>query len=305
MAIGALGLLVAIAWVANARQASDDTPSSPVSSTVAAATTTTTGAESEAPARPAVDPKRRMIARMAAANRSVANGGGHEKLVALTFDDGPGPLTMKFLALLNRLKVPATFYVQGSLLEQYPQVLKATVADGHELGVHGWGHQSLTGLYGADLQHEIVDTRDLLRSITGVDAATFRPPYGAVDERVLRDLAPQRMLSVLWDVDTNDWRGYSADQIADHVLQSTTAGSIVLMHDGGTARQQTLNSLPRMIEGLRAKGIEFVTVSELMERNPPTELASRDTPRIADTPATVSGPTPEQPSYGEEPSSGG
>jgi peptidoglycan/xylan/chitin deacetylase (PgdA/CDA1 family) len=299
--IGVLVALVLTAWVAGADRSTS--PGSGEATRTAAAVSTgevaATTPEAPAPVEPAQDKYRRDMALMSMRGGVVTNGGGREKLVALTLDDGPGPLTMKFLAVLNRLEVPATFYVQGSLLERYPEVLKATIAGGHELGVHAWSHRDLRGVWGDDFQQEIFGTQRVIKEITGVDAGTMRPPYGAVDDRVIRDAGPARMVQVLWDVDTNDWQGRSANQIADHVLQTATAGSIVLMHDGGDSRQETLRSIPLIVEGLRAKGVEFVTVSELLSRDPPREMRDDDEVGPIDDAPAVTGPAPETPStYG-------
>lgn len=302
MIIGVLVVLVVTAWAFGAGDSSAPQPE--------AGTRTVAASLEGDPATAAPDPEpvqaqyRRDMARMSMKGGVVTNGGGREKLVALTFDDGPGPLTMKFLALLNRLGAPSTFYVQGSMLELYPEVLKATVAGGHELGVHGWSHIDLRGAWGDTFQREVFGTREMLKEITGVDAGTMRPAYGAVDDRVIGEAAPARMVQVLWDVDTNDWQGRSPGQIADHVLQTATAGSIVLMHDGGDARQATLQSLPRIVEGLRAKGVEFVTVSELLTRDPPDEMRDEETvTAIDDTPA-VTAPAPDPSSTYGAPASG-
>jgi peptidoglycan-N-acetylglucosamine deacetylase len=304
--IGVLVVLVATTWIVGSGGSS--VPGTDATLTVAASLTTAaavTPADGPAPIEPAQAKYRRDMALMSMKRGVITNGGGREKLVALTFDDGPGPLTMKFLALLNRLDAPATFYVQGSLLERYPEVLKATIAGGHELGVHAWSHRDLREVWGADFQREVFGTQAAIKEITGVDAGTMRPPYGAVDDRVLRDAAPARMVQVLWDVDTNDWRGRSAGQIADHVIEKATAGSIVLMHDGGDTRQATLRSLPRIVEGLRAKGVEFVTVSELLARDPPEELRDEDEVTVTDEAPAVTGPGPGPSSTYGAPSSEG
>jgi peptidoglycan/xylan/chitin deacetylase (PgdA/CDA1 family) len=299
--IGVLVVLVVTAWAFGAGGSSS--PPQEAGTRTAAATLTTAAADVPAQVQPAQAEYRRDMARMSMKGGVVTNGGGREKLVALTFDDGPGPLTMKFVALLNRLEAPSTFYVQGGMLELYPEALKAAVAGGHELGAHGWSHIDLTGAWGDTFQREVFGTRDQIKQITGVDPGTMRPVYGAVDDRVIRDASPARMVQVLWDVDTNDWQGKSAGQIADHVLQTATAGSIVLMHDGGDARRSTLRSLPRIVEGLRAKGIEFVTVSELLTRDPPAEM--RDDPAVTQTGGTpaVTDPAPDPSSTDGAPAS--
>lgn len=271
--IGALVVLVAIAWAA--RESPSLTPDAVSSSQAAEGVGANASTASSTPTRtsPVVTPERRAMARLAMKKLRVTNGAGRKKLVALTFDDGPGPLTKQLLSTLNRLDAPSTFFVQGGLIASYPDVVKAAVRHGHELAIHTWNHPDLTGVYGDELRHQVYDTRDEIRKYAGVDPGLIRPPYGAVDDRVIRDLAPGRLVQVLWDVDTNDWQGLTSQQIVDHVLATATAGSIVLMHDGGTSRQQTLNAVEPIITGLRAKGLEPVTVSELLRADPPKEAA--------------------------------
>lgn len=265
--IGALAVLVAVAWAVRESPTVATGPGTTVASTGDPGTTTAVTTETG----PKITPRRRAMARLATKKLKVTNGGGRQKLVALTFDDGPGPLTKPLLSILNRLDVKATFYVQGGNVAQYPDEIRAMVAHGHEVGIHTWSHPELTKLWGDELTDQIYDTRDVIREYGGVDPGTMRPPYGAIDDRVMNALAPARLVQVLWDVDTNDWRGYSTSHIVDHVLATATAGSIVLMHDGGTQRQATLDAVEPIVNALRAKGVEFVTVEELLERDPPKE----------------------------------
>jgi peptidoglycan/xylan/chitin deacetylase (PgdA/CDA1 family) len=304
--IGVLTLLLGMAWAV--RSASDGHEATAGTATAVEPAGVVGALPREPPAQPLVTAERRAIARMSLKNVAVTNGGGREKLVALTFDDGPGPMTMQFLAVLNELGVPGTFYVQGGLVDRYPEVMRAIVAGGHEVGAHGWSHRELTKTFGDDFRQEVFGTRDRIREVAGVDPPTMRPPYGAIDDRVLAEAGPARMLQILWDVDTNDWRGGDAPEIAAHVAQKAMPGSIVLMHDGGTTRAATLNALPAMVRALQRKGIEFVTVSELMLRDPPREL--RDDPTPADEPGVstdgseVSRPEPAPSSSASEPYGG-
>jgi peptidoglycan/xylan/chitin deacetylase (PgdA/CDA1 family) len=301
MFAGALVVLVLAAWAVR------DAPGEPATQSsvtmITAAELAPRGEAEEvqaaAPAPPVVTPERRQMARMSLKRVAVTNGGGRQRLVALSLDDGPGPLTMEFLETLERLEVPATFYVQGSLLDTHTEEVRAMIAGGHEVGAHGWSHRDLTGTYGDDFEREVAGAQARIRTIAGVDPGTMRPPYGAIDDRVLRDAAPTRMLQVLWDVDTDDWRGNSAKQIADHVIANATAGSIILMHEGAPSRRPTLKALPVIVRGLRAKGLEFVTVTELLMRDPPRELREQPSaaePGTATDGAGVSAPEPARPS---------
>lgn len=249
------------------------------------------------------------MARIARGSEPIRNAGGRQRLVALTFDDGPGPWTGQVLDTLKRLDVRATFYVQGTLVEGSEELLRRIVAEGHEIGVHGWAHADLTAADDAKVRHEVGDTRDAIRRFAGVDPLTMRPPYGAVDNRVRRMMAPYRLPIVLWDVDTRDWDGRTARTIRDETIASTSAGSIVLMHDGGSDRATTLAAVAPIVRALRAKRVEFVTVSELLMR----DRAGGASGEGAGTPAggaageadPTTGPAPDPASAGEEPAPGG
>ncbi len=200
---------------------------------------------------------------------SIIRAGGARKYVALTFDDGPGPDTPAVLAELKRLNVPATFFVVGHAVAENPGALRQVVADGHEIGVHTWTHPDLTALPGRAQRSEIENTAGEILAASGVASRLFRAPYGAVDPDVLKRAEDAKLLSVLWNVDTMDWTRPSAGQIVETVLSNAVPGSIILMHDGGGDRTATVQALPRIVTGLRARGYEFATVGDLVISDPP------------------------------------
>lgn len=213
---------------------------------------------------------RREIAQLSLRRQPLYRGSERRALVALTFDDGPGPDTLRILSTLNRLRVPGTFFVIGRQLAGRERQLRAIVAHGDEIGVHSWSHPDLTRLRVARVRAEIVGTRNAIRARAGVEPLLYRPPYGAIDRRVMAAVAPARMAPVLWDVDGDDWaRTATPARVARTVLAEVRPGSIILLHDGGGRRGVTARALPRIVAGLRARGLEAVLVSELLERDPP------------------------------------
>lgn len=186
------------------------------------------------------------------------------KTIALTFDDGPWPGQTD--AILNVLKangVPATFFLVGGRATLYPDLVRREVAEGQLIGSHTLGHRGLSGLTPAQVHVQIGHGSDRIRRITGVQPTWFRPPYGAMTGVAWREVRDQGLRVVNWDVDSLDWRQPGAKQIAANVLSAAHPGAIVLMHDGGGDRSQTVAALPEIIAGLRAQGYVFVTVQDL------------------------------------------
>ncbi len=214
---------------------------------------------------------------------SINRAGGNRKYVALTFDDGPGPDTPAVLAELRKAKVPATFFVIGRNVQANPEGLRQVIADGHEVGVHTWNHPDLTTVKPAQQKAEVENTAGEILGVGGVASRLFRAPYGSVDPGVLKRAEDAKLLSVLWDVDTQDWMGPSAEQIAQAAVSGARPGSIILMHDGPGNRASTVQAVPRIIKELRAKGFEFATVGDLVISDPPgsddMSSESRDTQR--------------------------
>ncbi len=181
--------------------------------------------------------------------------------VALTFDDGPWPnSTAKFLALLKKFHVKATFFVIGYLAQRYPDLVRAEVKAGMAIGNHSWDHPNtpFRDLSRKRIHSEIAKTKAYLAS-AGVDTSVFRPPGGSYSNAVIK--AAERLDSrlVIWAVDPKDWRhGRTTKQIVKAVLSAVRPGSIILMHDGGGDRSATLAALPRIIKGIRKMGLGFL-----------------------------------------------
>lgn len=191
--------------------------------------------------------------------------GGGKKVVALTFDDGPWPgQTAKILDILKAEKVPATFFPIGLRVKREPGLAKRIVAEGHALGNHTYRHIDLTGTKPDILRREIRGTNDMVRWTTGVQPKWFRPPMGQVDGPAYKEIAAAGLKPVLWTIDPQDWRkGAEAGRIAKSVIAAAKPGSVILLHDGGGDRAQTIKALPWIIHELKKKGYEFVLLDDL------------------------------------------
>lgn len=185
--------------------------------------------------------------------------------VALTFDDGPSPAyTPQVLTVLQRYQVHATFFTLGELDDVYPNLIQQEHAAGHIVGNHSWNHPDLTTRSSDFVHAQIVDTSRTIKQATGEQPEFFRPPYGSINADVKAQIAQADLLPVMWNVDTIDWSRPGTDAIVNTALNTTSNGSIILMHDGGGDRSQTIAALPRIIKGLQQHGFQLVTVQQLV-----------------------------------------
>jgi len=199
----------------------------------------------------------------------VALGSRHKREVALTFDDGPGPTTPKIIATLRRYHVPATFFLVGRWVVQRPGLVRKEARLGFAIGDHTQDHAFL-GRLGPGLQAHEIDTAEREIRAAGAPAPElFRPPYGSFDNATLALLRARRLLMVLWSVDTKDFSRPGALRIAYTAISGAQPGAVILMHDGGGDRSQTLAALPRIIKRLRHNGYKLVTVPQLVRDAPP------------------------------------
>jgi len=183
--------------------------------------------------------------------------------VALTFDDGPHPVhTPLLLDILAARRARATFYVIGSLVRRYPEIVQRIVAEGHELGNHTWAHPTLSQLGNAQVLREIDRTQDIIWQTVGHVPVTMRPPYGAFSPRQSRMLAAERNLpTVIWSVDPQDWRRPGTSVVAERMVRGARPGAIILAHD---IHGPTVRAVPAALDGLQARGLAAVTLSELL-----------------------------------------
>ena len=186
--------------------------------------------------------------------------------VALTFDDGPNPpYTGQILGILARYQVPATFFCVGLQASAHPADVARMAAAGHGLGNHTWSHPFLPDLTRAQLAEQLDRTDEAVsRAAGGREPGLFRPPYGSRSPDVLRWLGERGSTVLLWDVDPSDWARPGAAVIAGRVLTQARPGTIILMHDGGGDRSQTVAALPLVIEGLLDRGFRFTLAADLL-----------------------------------------
>jgi peptidoglycan-N-acetylglucosamine deacetylase len=201
----------------------------------------------------------------------IISGGKRKRLVALTFDDGPGPYTVRVLDQLRRLHVPATFFEIGSMVRAFPAVARLVRQRGYPIGDHTESHPFLARLPQRFQGQEITTGAKMIDKATGEYPDMFRPPYGSFNESTIRELTHRKMLMVLWDVVPSDFARPGAQVIVNRVLSAVKPGSIILLHDGGGDRSQTIAALPAIVRGLKKRGFTFVTIPRLMRESPPTE----------------------------------
>lgn len=192
--------------------------------------------------------------------------------IAMTFDDGPHPQnTPRLLDILRARNVKATFYVIGRSVDLYPQIVRRTVAEGHEMGNHSYTHRLLSKLGDSELRQEMSRCHEAVGRAAGVSMRTMRPPYGGLLQRQ-RELVHAEFgyPTILWAVDPLDWKRPGPSVVTSRILSGTNAGSIVLAHD---LHAQTVDAMPATIDGLLRRGFKFVTVSQLLAMKTETATA--------------------------------
>jgi peptidoglycan/xylan/chitin deacetylase (PgdA/CDA1 family) len=202
------------------------------------------------------------------------------RLAALTFDDGPSPYTPAILAVLHRYRVPATFFVVGSHVVQYPSIVKAEAEAGDDIGNHTYTHMDLEWLATMGVDQQLQATQQAVWKAAQVRPIWFRPPYGAVNGRVALDAQRLGLHTVLWSVDPRDWTEPGAGVITARVLAGVRPGSIVILHDGGGYRGETVQALPTIIGTLIHRGYRFIDLDTMFyPREIQAGRGARPTPR--------------------------
>ncbi len=200
----------------------------------------------------------------------MAHGNPKLREIALTFDDGPSPgYTQAILGVLRHYHVRATFFMLGIWVQRYPDLARAVVADGHAVGDHTWNHPDLTGLSASQVRWQLTRTRSIIQKITGVVPYLFRPPYEAFNRQILDIAHSLKLSTILWNIDPSDWARPGVSVIINTVLTNAQNGSIILMHDGGGNRSQTVKALSTIIEHLQHRGFTFVTIPQMLRHLPP------------------------------------
>jgi len=188
----------------------------------------------------------------------VTNGPRDRKLVALTFDDGPSDYTDDFLGVLREKDAVGTFFEIGQEMPGREDVMRQILAEGDEIGDHTMNHVEFPGY------DQIAGAAARIQAYTHFKPCLFRPPGGGVNAGVISSAGSLGMRTINWDVDPQDWSLPGTEAIYSNIVGHARNGSIILMHDGGGPRSETLAALPRIIDTLRARGFGFATVSELL-----------------------------------------
>jgi peptidoglycan-N-acetylglucosamine deacetylase len=223
------------------------------------------------PIRPLPGPRSSIAGLLAAlpVTDGVAHGSPALRMVALTFDDGPSGRTPAILRVLAHHHAHATFFVVGRATRGLEPVLRHTAATGNELADHTYSHADLLVLGALGRTRELSWTRGLVEDATGIQPRFFRPPYGATGPAVNRLGRSLGLVPVLWSVDSRDWQLPGTTAIVRRVLARVKPGAIVLLHDGGGDRRQTLRALPAILRALERRHYKVVTLSRMFERVPP------------------------------------
>ncbi len=208
----------------------------------------------------------------------IREGTARKREVALSFDDGPGVYTPRILRVLARTHTPATFFVIGREVKLFPRFVRDETLEGSEVGDHTETHPFMSLLSTAAQRAQIVDAADAVHAAGAPYPSLWRPPYGAFNAATLAILRAQRMLMTLWTVDTSDYARPGVERIVYVALSGARPGAIILMHDGGGGRAETVAALPRIIAGLRRRGYRLVTVGQLLADDPPPTGQRAPTP---------------------------
>lgn len=197
---------------------------------------------------------------------------GDDKVVALTFDDGPWPTTSELLDVLKKYDAKATFFTIGRQISEQPETMKKMAKAGHQIATHSWDHADSGGGNGVDMTRQNAETQieevqkgqQAITDATGQEASkAFRSPGGNYHDDIIWTLQPYVTSEIGWNVDTEDWRTPGAETIAERIM-SAKSGDIILMHDGGGDRSQTIEALKIALPYLKEKGFKFVTIDELL-----------------------------------------
>lgn len=191
-----------------------------------------------------------------------------EKVIALTFDDGPSsPYTTEILDILDKHNVKATFFMVGVCVENNIDIAKDVYNRGHQIGNHTYNHPHMIFKSDEFVEYQILKTDSLLSSIGAPENTDFRPPYGEHMFAVHRFLKKTGRNNILFNVIVGDWKATDEIVLAENIMKKIEPGAIVLLHDGGGIRDATVKATDIFITRALEKGYTFVTVKELMEKN--------------------------------------
>lgn len=188
--------------------------------------------------------------------------GREDNKIAITFDCAWGvDYTDKLLNTLKEKGVKATFFAVEFWVEKYPEYVKRISDEGHVIGTHSKTHSHMSKLSESEIIEELESSKEAIESVISKKVTVFRPPFGDYDDLLIKTAKMMDLYTIQWDVDSLDWKDYSADKICKRVVNGVKSGSIILCHNNGL---HTAEALPRIIDELIGKGYEFVTVPELI-----------------------------------------
>ena len=217
----------------------------------------------EPAAQPAMDlPLMNLPEQEAVRDEAIRRVDPDKPMIALTFDDGPGPGTRRILRALESVDGRATFCMVGDRVNDYAQTARMVAEQGSEIATHTLSHPNLAKLSAGEVRAELEQSIAAIEQVTGVRPGVLRPPYGSTSEDVQQICREMGVVIANWNVDTEDWRVRDADAILNHVLDNARDGAIVLCHD---LYPETAAAMEQAVEALAAQGYQLVSVSELLQ----------------------------------------
>jgi peptidoglycan-N-acetylglucosamine deacetylase len=193
-----------------------------------------------------------------------------EKMLALTFDDGPSQtFTGKILDLLAKYKAKATFFVMGKQAEMYPDIILREQREGHEIGNHTYLHPEVNRISFEELKDDLLHAHQVISEITGTDMTLFRPTSGFYDDKIVKvaNLLNYKVVIWTWGQDSRDWTQISGQTIAMRIIKTVKPGNIILFHDQGGDHSNTVKALEILLPVLKEQGYQFATVTALLQKN--------------------------------------
>ncbi len=166
------------------------------------------------------------------------------------------------LEVLRNNDIKATFFLWGIWLINYPELARAIAAEGHEIANHSYTHPHMPLIPLPEIRNQIVRTDALINNVTGSGSYLFRPPYGEYNQAILNELAALGYVTIMWTIDTLDWKNPGSDAIINRVVENVEPGAIILMHQSAP---DTLAALQTMITNLREQGYDFGTVTQVID----------------------------------------
>lgn len=200
----------------------------------------------------------------------IKKGNDNDKIVALTFDDGPDKdYTPQVLNILKKHDVKATFFVVGEKVGWNPEIVKKEYEEGHEIGNHTFTHINVCHRNYDEINDEVNKTQEAIKKVIGKEPNIFRPPYRAINKEICSVIKEKQMNIILWsNLDPRDWSNPGVDYIVNTIMTKVQNGNIILLHDYNNTRKstsQTIQALDIVIPKLKEQGYKFVTVSKLIE----------------------------------------